>query len=302
MRRSEVSLTALIELIDDPDSRVYDRVRNEILGLGLEAIPLLEDCMNDNSVSPSGFERIEAIKREIHFSALKFDLHRWIHSADKDLLEGAYLISRYQYPDLELTNFRYQVWEIRKDIWLEINQRQTAFETIKVFNKIFFYFHEFRKVKDNEITPFDLFLQSVIETGEGDSFALGLLYSILAQSLDLPVFKIIQPNGNSVLAFMDEYQTLSHLNLMKECHGILFYINTENHGAIIDSISLQEKLSKLGIKSRRAFLEPSSNTTIIKTYIKRIIDSCRTNQHLTKAKDLQELLCLFDTPQESETE
>lgn len=294
MRRSEISLSALLELIDDPDTRVYDRVRKEILTLGMEILPLLEDCLHDGQISPNGFDRVEAIRRDLQFNGLKGDIIHWLHSPDKDLLEGAYLISRYQYPDLELSNFRYQIWEIRKDIWLEINRRQTAFETIKVFNKVFFYFHEFKKVKDENATPFDLYLQSVIETGEGDSFALGLLYSILAQSLDLPVYKIIQPNGNSVLAFMDEYQTLSHLNLMKECHGILFYINTENHGAIIDSISLQEKLSKLGIKSRRAFLEPSSNSMIIKTYIKRIIDTCQQDQHLNKARDLQEILGLFD--------
>jgi hypothetical protein len=293
MRRREISLNVLIDLIDDPDFRVFERVRNELLEFGAEILPALEECLCDGNISPDGFDRVGDIIKEIHLQQVKTDFETWLNSSEKDLAEGAYLVSHFQFPELTRVDFHRIINAIKKDIWLEINSKQTAFETIKTFNRMFFYFHEFKRIRNDQPTPFDLYLKSVIDTGEGDPFALGLLYSIIAQSLDLPVYKIIQPNGNSILAFMDENQTLSHLNLTRECNGILFYINTESHGAIIDSLSLQEKLAKLGIKSRRAFLEPSPNTVIIKSYLQKLIDSCKNSNHSQKARELQELLRLF---------
>lgn len=295
MRQENVSLFALIELMDDPDARVYTQIRKELMSQGTSIIPLIEESLNDGVIDPDHYERLSHIIKEVQFNELKVELSDWIVSSEKDLLRGLYLITKYQFPELSFETLKQQLWGIRKDIWLEINSQQTAFETIKTFNQVFFHFHSFKKSLPNKTTPFDLYLHSVLETGEGDSFSLGLLYSILAQSLDLPVYKIIQPNGNSILAYLDENQTLSHLNLTKECNGILFYINTDNLGSIIDSLSLQDQLNKLGLKSRKSFFEPSSNSAILKGYIRKLIDACRNTQNGTeKSADLQQLLQLFE--------
>lgn len=295
MRQDNLSLFALIELMDDPDARVYSQIRDELLSQGTAIIPFIEDSLNDGVIDLDHYERLSTIVKEIQFNELQAELSDWIVSSEKDLLYGIYLITKYQFPELSFDTLKQQLWGIRKDIWLEINQQQTAFETIKTFNRVFFLHHAFKKSPPNTSTPFDLYIHSVLETGEGDSFSLGLLYSILAQSLDLPVFKIIQPNGNSILAYLDENQTLSHLNLTKECNGILFYINTDNLGSIIDSLSLQEQLNKLGLKSRKSFFEPSSNSAILKAYIRKLIDSCRNAQNGSeKSTDLQQLLQLFE--------
>jgi hypothetical protein len=253
MRQENVSLFALIELMDDPDERVCAQIRKELMSQGTPIIPFIEESLQDGILDPEHYEKLAEIVKEIQFKELQSDLADWILSSEKDLLYGVYLITRYQFPELTLETLKQQIWGIRKDIWLEINTQQTAFETIKTFNRVFFHHHAFKKALSERTTPHDLYIHSVMQTGEGDSFSLGLLYSILAQSLDLPVFKIIQPNGNSILAFLDENQTLSHLNLTKECNGILFYINTDNHGSIIDSLSLQDQLNKLGLKSRKSF-------------------------------------------------
>jgi len=295
MRQENVSLFALIELIDDPDTKVYAQIRNELLSQGTSIIPFIEESLNDGVIDPDHYERLAKIVKEIQFKELQSEIADWIISPEKDLLHGIYLITKYQFPELSFEMLKQQVWEIRKDVWLEINSQQTAFETIKTFNRVFFHHHAFKKALPTSCTPFDLYIHSVMETGEGDSFSLGLLYSILAQSLDLPVYKIIQPNGNSILAYLDENQTLSHLNLTKECNGILFYINTDNLGSIIDSLSLQDQLNKLGLNSRKSFFEPSSNSAILKAYIRKLIDACRNTQNGSeKSSDLQQLLRLFE--------
>lgn len=295
MRQENISLFALIDLIDDPDARVYAQIRKELVAQGTSIIPYIEDSLNEGILDVDHYERLSQIVKDIQFQELQSELSDWIISMDKDLLHGVYLITKYQFPELTFETLKQQLWEVRKDIWLEINSQQTAFEVIKTFNRVFFHHHSFRKSLPEQTTPHDLYIHSVLQTGEGDSFSLGLLYSILAQSLDLPVFKIIQPNGSSILAYLDENQTLSHLNLTKECNGILFYINTDNLGTIIDSLSLQEKLNKLGLKSRKSFFEPSSNSSILKAYIRKLIDSCRNTQYGSeKSADLQQLLQLFE--------
>lgn len=295
MRREQISLIALVELINDPDPLVFEQIAKDIKLQGIGIISTLEDAMNDGTIEAENFDKINALIREIQFKELLTELSDWIISPEKDLMLGAYLVNKYQFPELSYDTFKNGIWSIRKDIWLEINQKQTAFETIQTFNKVFYGHHSFKVTSFNLSTPFELYLHSVMQTGDGENFALGLLYSIIAQSLDIPVYKIVQPNGNSILAYIDEHQTLSQLNLMKECNGILCYINTDNSGAIIDSLSLQEKLKKLGMRSRKAFFEPSSNTTIIKAYLRKLIDSCRNVRNGSyKSSDLQLMLNLFD--------
>ena len=67
----------------------------------------------------------------------KAKLISWTQSADKDLLKGAIIVVKYQFPGLDENKIHETIQMIRKDIWLELNDHQTAFEQVKIFNRIF---------------------------------------------------------------------------------------------------------------------------------------------------------------------
>ncbi len=128
------SIQALVKLIDDPDEGVFGHVKDQLLKCGVEAIPYLEHSWETDYYGLIFQSRVEQIIHEIQFEESKILLLNWSNSFEKDLLEGAIIVARYQYPNLDEEKIRETIQAIRRDIWLEINDNQTAFEQIKIFS------------------------------------------------------------------------------------------------------------------------------------------------------------------------
>src|SRR5687767_7521659 len=109
-------IKALISLLDDTDKEVYIHIEERLISIGREAIPLLEDAWS-NSFDALQQQRIEHIVHKIQFDGLTEDLKLWIHTRDNDLLAGAVIVARYQYPDLDEDKIAEQINKIKRDIW-----------------------------------------------------------------------------------------------------------------------------------------------------------------------------------------
>jgi len=147
-------LSALIRLLDDPDSSVFDKIRDKIYSYGSLAIPVLEDAW-ENSFDNTIQQRIENIIHSLQMDDLYRELHTWTHMGASDLLMGHLLISRHQYPDLDEAKIREQVMQIKHDVWLEINNNLTSLEKIKVLNHIMYDVHGFTSNNANELIEKD---------------------------------------------------------------------------------------------------------------------------------------------------
>ena len=143
--KAQSSIQALVQLIDDPDESVFEHVRDQLLKIGSEAIPYLENSWETDYYGLLFQNRIEKIIHDIQFYEVKANLISWTQSADKDLLKGAIIVAKYQFPGLDENKIHETIQMIRKDIWLELNDHQTAFEQVKIFNRIFFGIHHFHK-------------------------------------------------------------------------------------------------------------------------------------------------------------
>lgn len=286
------SISALIKLIDDPDDNIYLQVRQEILNLGTEAIPLLESSWEEDDYGLLFQTRIEEIIHDIQFLATKDRLSDWIASDEKNLLEGAFIVAKYQFPDLELDHIKNEILNIRRDIWLEINAQQTIFEQVKAFNEVFYRIHGFQGNTKNYHSPLNSYLNVVLETRRGNPLSLSILYSIIAQSLDLPIYGVNLPN-HFVLAFVDKYKNYLNLNEEDDNSGILFYINVFSKGAAFNRKEIQDFLKKLKIDEKREYFEPCPNTTIIKRMITNLIVGYQQQGNSDKVEELTILKNLF---------
>ena len=135
MNKQEIN--ALISLLDDPDETIFKQVSMKFLSLGEEVIPVLEDAW-EQSFDTLIQNRIENIIHQIQFDLIKDALKEWSHPEQQNLLEGALLIARYQYPDLDITKIKKQIDQIKQDVWLELNENLTALEKVKIINHILF--------------------------------------------------------------------------------------------------------------------------------------------------------------------
>ena len=126
-------LEALISLLEDPDNQVFDNVSNRLIELGEKVVPPLEKRW-EITLKPDLQERIENVIRKIQFNALQRGIDSWKSGGGTDLLFGAYLVARFQYPELLYEQLNEKIEKIKKDIWLELNNDLTALEKVKVIN------------------------------------------------------------------------------------------------------------------------------------------------------------------------
>ncbi len=92
-------ISALFHLIDDPDTEVYSQVSDKIISFGKAIIPNLEDLW-ENTIREELQERIESLIHKLHFRDLTNDFINW-KNGSCELLQGALLTARYQYPEMQ---------------------------------------------------------------------------------------------------------------------------------------------------------------------------------------------------------
>lgn len=289
---NEKSVQALITLIDDPDDNIFEHVRCQLKSYGRDAIPYLEHSWESQDFGLLFQNRIEQLIHEIQFEDCKQRLIDWKNSDEKDLLTGAIIVAKYQYPGLHEEQVITEIEKIRKDIWLEINFNQTAFEKVKTFNKVFYGLHHFKGNTKTFHSPLNSFINTVLETRKGNPLSLSLIYSIIAQKLDIPVYGVNLPN-HFVLCYMDTNNT--HLMLsQKSKYGVLFYINTFSKGSIFYESDITQFLAQIKVTPERIHYEPCSNTVMIQRMITNLIGSFQQVGNAEKVDELIELRKIFD--------
>jgi len=285
-------IKALINLLDDPDEMVYNQVREAIIKEGSEVIPLLEESWENVDHGSLYRSRLEELVHTIQLSRTTQLLSQWINDADKDLLEGAIIVAKYQYPDLDTSLIYDEIEKLRKSIWIEINEYHTAYEKIRIFNKVFFGKLGFRGAGSDYYSPFNSYINAVLESRKGNPLSISLVYSILAQKLNMPVYGVNLPN-HFIVAYLDTDDILRHFS-EDEHYGVLFYINAYSKGAIFDRSEIDDYLKNLDKEPERSYYEPCSNSTIINRMITNLIIAYEQEGKTGKADELRHLRQLFD--------
>jgi regulator of sirC expression with transglutaminase-like and TPR domain len=288
----QASTKALISLLDDPDETIFEQIRNMLIQKGVSIIPELEDSWENEDFGHLFQSRLEDIVHQIQFDHLKVILQNWLNSPEKDLLEGALIVAKYRYPSLEDAPIKSELKRIQKAIWLEMNEYQTGFEQVQIFNKVFYGRFGFKGNAADYYAASNSYINNVIESKKGNPLSLGIVYSIVAQSLQLPIYGVNLPN-HFVLAFMDTNNLNGMMN-RQDRNGVLFYINPFSNGSIFDRDELNEYLKTINKDPERGFFEPCSNSAIISRMLTNLIVSHEHLNQSQKVDELKQLKALFD--------
>ncbi|MCD4790948.1 MAG: transglutaminase-like domain-containing protein [Bacteroidales bacterium] len=282
-------LNALISLLDEPSNQMFDQIRKQILFYGIEAIPHLEDAW-DNSFDNIIQERIEKIIHSIQLSNLKEYLKSWKQKNHYNLFKGFFFATKYQYPDLNEDEIKEKIEKIKRDIWLELNNNLTALEKVKVINHILFDIHRFSGNKTNIDAPQNLFINNLLETKKGNHLSIGILYIILAQSLNIPIFGVNLPQ-HFILAYVDEIheEKISSVNE----NEVLFYINPFNKGAVFTQREIELFVKHLKLKPNPLYFKPCDNIVIIKRLFDNIIYSYKKLGYIEKVEELKTIVTVL---------
>lgn len=275
-------INSLIKLLDDPDREIYEHIHDKILSYGGEVIEYLESAW-EQAFDPIQQERIANLVHEIQFRLVKDELKLWYHGGAFDLLQGALIINKYQYPDLDEQKVINQIEAIKRDIWLQMIYDSSPAEQVKLINHVFYNIHGFSGNTTNHQDPQNSYLNQVLETKKGNQISLAIIYSIIAQKLDIPVYGVNLPQ-HFILAYVDETRETEFEG------GVLFYINAFNKGFIFGRRDVDMFLKQLNLKAEKQFYEPCSNADIVRRILRNLISAYENLGSTDKVAELNELL------------
>jgi len=285
-------LQALIQLLDDPNQEVNQTVTQNLLDQGTGILPDLEAAWED-SMDSDYQEKLINLIQEIQVKSTNDMLKSWISAGSSDLLQGAFLIARYQYPDLQLQDIEQPLDKIIRDVWLELNDNLTALEKIRILNHILFEVNGFKKNTKNFYSPQNSFINQVLETRKGNPISLAVVYSIIAQKLGLPVFGVNLPK-NFILAYKDELIRGDNFDEVTE--DILFYINPYNKGAVLGRREIDHFLKQQDIESQSSHYLPCSNKDIIIRILHNLMNAYHKSGDREKAEQFDAILRMITDP------
>lgn len=257
-------INALFTLIDDPDEEVYYTVSEKIVAYGKAIIPNLEHLW-ETTLNDTIQERISMIIHRLHYCDLKADIIEWRDSAYHDLLFGALLVAKFQYPDLQTTPVLQDIEKLRKNVWLELNNFLTPLEQANVLSSILYKYFRLKGVEIDYTCPDDFCIQKVLAAKKGNAITNGIIYQVMCEQLDINARIINIPKQCIIAFFQSDYDPASNIGNPQEF--IQFYIDSTT-GQAFSHKDIESYFTKIGQAPKASFFKPISHKQIIQLLIK----------------------------------
>jgi regulator of sirC expression with transglutaminase-like and TPR domain len=270
-------IKALISLLDDPE--IAPQIQSEIQHLGETIIPYLEESWEE-TLDPQQQQRLEDLIHQLQFEGLQQRLRVWRDAGAQDLLEGMWLLNSYQYPDADLQALNRAIEQLRFEAWTLLRSEMHPADQVQLLNHVIFRNHKFSANTQHFHSPANSMLQRVIETKRGNPLSLCIIYLLVAQRLDLPVFGVNLPN-----LFVLTYQLADR--------PLSFYINCYNRGVVLSRADIEHYVGQLGITSQEGFYEPCSHLDIVRRAMRNLQVSFERLQEPAKAEEVGQLLAIL---------
>jgi regulator of sirC expression with transglutaminase-like and TPR domain len=283
------NLDAMISLLDDPDAEAFRHVHDQIAALGTIAVSSLEAAW-ENSFNPVMQKRIEELVHKIQVDHLLKEFSEWVEEGGQDLLKGYILITRYQYPELDIDKILNKLQHLVRDAWLELNNNLTALEQVRVLNHIMFMVYKFKDASSDQPTPENYYINIVLESRQGTPLSIGMIYLIAAMRLNMPISGVDLPRY-FVLAYTNRAigEPVSGMDSLE----VLFYVNPYARGVVFTRKELGEYLKHIGMEPESRFYMPATNVAIIRRLVMELQESYRSSGKNDKAGELDAFLDLL---------
>jgi regulator of sirC expression with transglutaminase-like and TPR domain len=282
-------ISALLNLIDDPDEEVFGAVSNRIVGFGRTIIPNLENLWEltpDQQIQ----ERIELIIHRLHYTDLVEDFRQWNLAGHHDLLVGSLLVAKFQFPELITSPVLLEVEKIRRNIWLELNNYLTPLEQVRIITGILYSYHS---LKGTEIAYSDInefLLNKILESKKGNQLSNGILYLILCDLLDIPVKAIGVPRQFVLAYFKQGYNNELSSNQLDK---VEFFIDPTS-GMVFTHKDIENYFKRISVPLVDSYFKPLSNKMVIQHLLEEASKCFDNEKEYYKKEEMQIIVKLLD--------
>jgi len=301
---NEKEFQSMLYLLDDSDERVVEHIENQITLMGMDALSLLEKYWSDE---PNVIvqERMVLLIKKINQQSLLQSLRIWEATETQDLLEGVLIIDQIANPNLDRQLIENQINKIKLDAWLELNYDLTSFEKVKILNRIFFDVHGFSGDTESYHSSKNSFISSVLERKKGNPISLSVLYIIVAQRLNIPIYGVNLPQ-HFILGYVNEFDWMPLLKFndassLLDGSGseIMFYINPFNKGIIFNKDNIIQFLQQLKIEPNGEYFKTCSNKDILLRILRNLETSYAAENNTSKLDLVSQLVAILFSNKEA---
>lgn len=272
---TEKERQALVSLLDDEDSRIYEHVREKLIECGPEIVRLLKPLTS----SPNAVLRKRASEIINHFAKMDADTTFLAfclkHGDDLDLEQGIWLLAKTQYPDLNQEAYQSLLDCFAIEIAQRLKFANRGISIINTINVVLFDELGFYGNEHDYYNPDNSYMNKVLDNRTGNPVSLCSLYILLAQRLKLPIVGISLPGH-----FMCRFQTS-----VEE-----FYIDVFNRGRILTKSDCIRYLRNTNRNLHEGFLAPVSPRNILLRMCSNLHQIYQQREQLDEAKKIQRYL------------
>ena len=194
------ALRSLVTLLEEEDPASLALVRRQILGIGADVIPYLDELRA--AATPEMAIRLDSVADELRFQDLRLDFVRLALSRSPDLEEGVLLISRFGFPGLDTRVYRAWLDAAAAVIARDMPPEAGIGESVRRLSRHLFQTLGFAGNETRYYDADNSYLSRVIDTRRGIPVTLTVLLLLLARRLRLPVYGVGTP-GHFLAGFRD---------------------------------------------------------------------------------------------------
>ncbi len=245
---SQGQKAALVRLLNDEDPAIYQVVRDRILSCGVDSTEWLRPhtLSSDPVLRRRAQEIVHRLARgEADDRFLTFCLKE---GNDLDLEQGAWLLSRTQYPDINLEAYSALFDSYAGELRERIDPRSEASQTLATLNEYLFEVLRFKANEQEVQDPENCYLNRVVDRRTGKPISLCLVYISLARRLRLPVTGISLPS-HFICRFQSSWEE--------------YYIDVFNRGKLWTKADCIQYLLYQNHTARADYLAPVSSRRVL---------------------------------------
>ncbi|MFK7001054.1 transglutaminase-like domain-containing protein [Flavobacterium oreochromis] len=282
--------TALIQLLDDPNTEIYNTVKKEILLLGSQLIPFLQEEF-DHSNSDLQKYRLAELLDNFKLEHLKNEIVKWSQNETNNLLKGLFLIAKFGYPNLNenevITTIQLLTQEIKPLV-----QNKSNYEIMQAMNTVILDDHKFGGNYKNYKGINNSFINKVIQNKVGNPIMICVLYLLVAQQLNIHLIGINSPK-HFILAILNNNPTELSFYNDEPINQIDFFIDPFYQGVFYGNDRFNSILTEINFDLNEKIFLPATNLDIIKRVMKNLIYALHTTGEKKSATDLLKIVDLL---------
>jgi regulator of sirC expression with transglutaminase-like and TPR domain len=249
---------ALIQLLCTEESRTNTRlVREKLIELGNISVPFLEEALGRTDTLER--ERIESVLQDIRWLGLEGQFRSWAVQGS-DLEEGAFLLARFCYPDLDVGQYRKVLDRMAGEVRPRIKSLRRSPDVVRTLNYHLFDHLGFHGNTVNYYDPDNSYLNQVIDQRLGIPISLSVVMLLVAKRLDLPLVGVGLPGH-----FLVRYEGAG------QKPGPQIYIDPFNRGQVLTKEECTKFVKEAGYEYREEYFRTFASSEILVRMMRNLI-------------------------------